>query len=81
MQRLAQARGRERTYLSQVPWRNFRRVLFLIIALMSVVALKKGAGGFFNRVLESVARPPAAAPARSTAPATTVHLQPGPPPK
>ena len=55
-------------------------MLFLIIALMSVVALKKGAGGFFNRVLESVA-PPAAAPARSTTPATTVHLQPGPPPK
>lgn len=68
-----------RTYLSLLPWRNFRRVLFLIVALMSVVALKKSAGGFFDRILESVTPP--RAPARSAAPPTTVHLQPGPPPK
>ena len=61
-------------------WRNFRRVLFLILALLAVVALKKSGGRFFGRVLESVA-PPAPRPrrARSTAPATTVHLPPGPP--
>ena len=35
------AHAREKSYLSLVPWRNFRRVLFLILALMAVVALKK----------------------------------------
>jgi hypothetical protein len=80
MRRLVEARGRQRTYLSLLPWRNFRRVVFLIFALMAVVALKKGAGGFFNRLLESVA-PPALAPAHPAAPPTTVHLQPGPPPR
>lgn len=82
MRRLVEARGRERTYLSLLPWRNFRRVVFLIFALMAVVALKKSAAGFFNRLLESVApAPPAAAPAHPDAPPTTVHLQPGPSPK
>ena len=76
------ARGQERAPRSSLvlPWRNFRRVVFLIFALMAVVALKRSAGGFFDHLLESVA-PPATAPARSAAPATTVHLQPGPPPK
>jgi hypothetical protein len=69
---------REKTYLSLVPWRNLRRAVFLILALMAVVALKKSSGGFFSRVLESVAPP--ATPAHR-APETTVHLQPGPPPK
>ncbi len=80
MRRFIEARGRERTYLSLLPWRSFRRVVFLIFALLAVVALKKSAGGFFNRVLESVAPAPAAAPApaRPAAPPTTVHLQPGP---
>jgi hypothetical protein len=54
--------------------------VFLIVALMAVVALKRSAGGFFSHLLESVASPPASAPAH-TAPETTVHLQPGPPPK
>ena len=61
-----------------LPWRNLRRVVFLIVALMAVVALKRSAGGFFSRLLESVASPPAAAPAH-TVPETTVHLHPGPP--
>ena len=76
------ARGPERAPRSSLvlPWRNFRRVVFLIFALMAVVALKRSAGGFFNRLLESVASPPPA-PARPVAPATTVHLQPGPLPK
>lgn len=70
-----------RTSLAVLPWRNFRRVVFLIFALMAVVALKKSAGGFFNRIIESVTPPPVAAPAHPAAPATTVHLQPGPPPR
>ena len=67
-----------RSYLASLPLRSFRRVVFLILALMAVVALKRSAGGFFSRVLESVAPPPAPA---HTAPETTVHLHPGPPSK
>ena len=73
------AHPREKTYLALVPWRNFRRVVFLILALTAVVALKRSSGGFFDRIFASVA-PPAAAPAHQ-APETTVHLRPGPPPK
>jgi hypothetical protein len=72
------AHASERSYLSLVPWRNFRRVVLLIVALMGVVALKKSAGGLFSRIIDSVTPQPA--PARHV-PATTVHLQPGPPPK
>jgi hypothetical protein len=74
------ARGLDRPRRSLVPWRNLRRAVFLILALMAVVALKRSAGGFFSHLLESVASPPAPPPAH-TAPETTVHLQPGPPSK
>jgi len=49
---------------------NFRRALFLILALLGVVAIKKSGGGLFRNLLDGVAPPPA----RSD-PATTVHLQ------
>jgi hypothetical protein len=64
-------RAAERSYLSLVPWRNFRRVFLLILALGAVLALKKSGGGFFRGVLDSVAPPPAA----PTGPETTVHLR------
>jgi hypothetical protein len=70
--------GGGKSYLALIPRRSFWRVMFLILSLMAVVALKRSAGGFFTRLIESVAPP--SAPAH-TAPATTVHLQPGPPPK
>jgi hypothetical protein len=78
--RVMYARGLDGSRRLLLPWRNLRRAVFLILALMAVVALKRSAGGFFSRLLESVASPPAAAPAHA-APETTVHLQPGPPPK
>jgi len=78
--RLGRAAVFTRPHRAPLPWRNLRRAVFLIVALMAVVALKRSAGGFFNRVLDSVASPPASAPAH-TAPETTVHLQPGPPAK
>jgi hypothetical protein len=84
--RLGRAAVFTRPHRAPLPWRNLRRAVFLIVALMAVVALKRSAGGFFSRVLDSlasptsVASPPAAAPAH-TAPETTVHLQPGPPAK
>jgi hypothetical protein len=73
-----------RSYLSLIPWRNFRRVLFLIMALAAVLALKRSGGGLFRGVVDSVApmsssaRPPT--PATTSAPrvrATTVHIQSG----
>ena len=71
------AQAGEKTYLALVPWRNLRRAVLLILALMAVVALKRSSGGFFSRILESVAPP---SPSHQ-APETTVHMQPGPSPK
>lgn len=67
----------ERSYLSLIPRRNFRRALFLLLALLGVVALKKSGRGFFGSVLDSVAPPrsPAAARPRAPSPETTVHLE------
>ena len=82
-------RAVERSYLSLIPRRNFRRALFLLLALLAVVALKKSGGGFFSNVLDSVApsRAPSAARPRPSiaepAPAaeTTVHLELRAPPR
>jgi hypothetical protein len=54
----------ERSFLSLVPWRNFRRVAFLILALLGIVALKRSSGGFFSRLLDGVA-PPAPSSSRA----------------
>jgi hypothetical protein len=63
----------ERSFLSLVPWRNFRRAAFLILALLGVVALKRSGAGFFRGLLDGVA-PPRPAPAVET----TVHMRAGP---
>ena len=68
MRRMERPRGR--SYLS-IPSRNVRRVLFLLVALMAVVALKRSGGGFFNSVINSFGPPP---PARPPVPETTVHM-------
>ena len=74
----------ERSFWALVPWRNFRRVLFLILALGAVLAVKRSGGGFFGAVIESVGPPPpttTTTPTREPAPRpvqTTVHLQAGP---
>ena len=65
--------GHERSFLSLIPWRNFMRAAFLILALLAVVALKRSGGGFFKRLLDGVA-PPVAAPTVET----TVHMRAGP---
>ena len=73
----------ERSYLSLIPRRNLLRALFLLLALLAVVALKKSGGGFFSNVLDSVSPPrsPAATRPRPVTPETTVHLQPLAPPR
>jgi hypothetical protein len=63
-------RPRQRSYLS-IPSRNVRRALFLVLALLAVVALKRSGGGFFSSVINSFGPPP---PARPAVPETTVHL-------
>jgi hypothetical protein len=50
----------ERTYWELLPRRNLRRVLFLVLVLVAVVALKKN-GGAFRSLLNMVAPPPAPA--------------------
>jgi hypothetical protein len=77
-------RAVERSYLSLIPRRNLRRALFLLLALLAVVALKKGGSGAFRNLLDSVSPPPrsgAAAQPRTPAPETTVHLQVQAPPR
>jgi hypothetical protein len=66
-------RADDRSFFALLPWRNFRRAFFLILALLAVVAIKKTGGGLFRNLLDSVA-PPAA-----RAVPTTVHLQVPPP--
>jgi len=77
-------RPTERSYLSLIPRRNFRRALFLLLALLAVVALKKSGVGFFDSLFKSVGpttAPPTASPptttrrARAPVPETTVHLR------
>ena len=76
-------RAVERSYLSLIPRRNLLRALFLLLALLALVALKNSGGGFFRNLLDSVAPPrsPAAAPAHPPSPETTVHLELQAPPR
>ena len=64
----------ERSYLSLIPRRNFRRALFLLLALIAVVALKKSSGGFFDNLFSSVGPTPAQ-PSAPRVRETTVHMQ------
>jgi hypothetical protein len=64
----------ERTFWSLVPGRNFRRALFLIAALVAILVVKKVAGLSFARMFDSVAPPPAPAPAEKAQPSFQ-HLE------
>jgi hypothetical protein len=66
----------ERTFWELLPRRNLRRAIFLVFALLAVLALKRGGvGAFFNRMLDSFAPPPPPAPAP-----VFRHLEVKPPP-
>jgi hypothetical protein len=43
-----------------LPRRNFRRALFLVLALLGVVAIKRAGGLSLNRIFDGVAPPPPA---------------------
>ena len=67
----------ERSFWELLPRRNFRRVLFLVIVLLAVLALRKTGGGAFRGLLDAVAPPPA--PAGAAGPAGFQRLQVRPP--
>jgi len=62
----------ERSFWDLLPKRNFRRVVFLILVLVAVVALKRSSGRSLNGLLDAIAPPPKAA---APAPATFQRLQ------
>lgn len=54
----------ERNFWELLPRRNFRRALFLLAALVAIIAIKRLGGFSFARLFDSVApaRAPASAP-------------------
>jgi hypothetical protein len=51
----------ERSFWELLPWRNFRRALFLIAALIAIIAIKRMGGFSFARMFDGIApvSPPA----------------------
>lgn len=62
----------EKSFWALLPRRNFRRVLFLLAALIAIIAIKRMGGFSLARLFDGVAPPPAAA--RDAAPAFQ-HLE------
>jgi hypothetical protein len=54
----------ERDYWQLLPRRNFRRALFLVLALLGVLVIKRAGGLSLGRLFDGVAPPP---PASSSA--------------
>ncbi|HVR60939.1 MAG TPA: hypothetical protein VMU50_03520 [Polyangia bacterium] len=52
-----------RTLLQRLPRRNLRRALFLLLALLAVLAIKRSGGLRLGSLFDSMAPPPAPAPA------------------
>jgi hypothetical protein len=49
----------ERSFWSTLPRRNFRRAIFLIAALLAIIAIKRMGGGFsLAKLFNDVAPPP-----------------------
>jgi hypothetical protein len=66
----------ERSFWELLPRRNFRRVLFLLLVLVAVVALKRSGAGSFRSLLDSVAPPPPPRPAAQGSAAAPATFQP-----
>ncbi len=58
-----------RPLLQRLPRRNLRRALFLVLALLGVLAIKHAGGLSLGSVFDTVAPPPAA-------PAYRLHVEP-----
>jgi hypothetical protein len=62
----------EKSFWALLPRRNFRRVLFLLGALIAIIAIKRMGGFSLAKLFDGVAPPPAAT--RDAAPAFQ-HLE------
>ena len=51
----------EKSFWALLPRRNFRRVVFLLAALVAIIAIKRMGGFSLARMFDGVAPPPAAA--------------------
>jgi hypothetical protein len=51
----------EKSFWALLPRRNFRRVLFLLAALVAIVAMKRMGGFSLAKLFDGVAPPPATA--------------------
>lgn len=52
----------EKSFWELLPRRNFRRALFLLVALVAIVAIKRMGGFSFAKLFDNVAPAPAPAP-------------------
>jgi len=59
MRRLESGPPPERSFWQLLPRRNFRRALFLLLALGAVVVLRQSGGLSFGKLFDGVAPPPA----------------------
>ena len=64
----------DKSFWELLPRRNFRRALFLVAALVAIIAIKRMGGFSFARLFDSVAPAPAPAPATKTQPSFQ-HLE------
>lgn len=66
-----------KSYWALLPRRNFRRAVFLIAALIAIIAIKRMGGFSFAKLFDGIAPPPPRAPARpsTSAPSTTGPFQ------
>jgi hypothetical protein len=58
----------DRSLLQRIPRRNLARALFLVLALLAIVAIKRGSGGFFGNLMETLSPTPPAGPTRDGGP-------------
>jgi hypothetical protein len=58
----------ERSFWALLPRRNFRRALFLIVALAAIIVIKRMGGFSFAKLFDGVAPPPPPAPAQQSQP-------------
>jgi hypothetical protein len=53
----AQDQQDQRSFWALLPRRNFRRALFLVLALLGILFIKRTGGGAFRSLLDTVAPP------------------------
>jgi hypothetical protein len=64
----------DRSFWELLPRRNFRRAVFLLVALVAIIAIKRIGGFSFAKLFDDVAPAPAPAPAPKADPSFQ-HLE------